>query len=76
MNTPAVIELPLSSVENMKMELAWRHEDLIRQVRKIRTDLNRILAALNPEKPQRPLTTSTPFAPSENTAKKHGYPNL
>ena len=55
MNTPAVIELPLSSVENMKMELAWRHEDLIRQVQKIRTDLNHILAALNPEKP--PKTT-------------------
>ena len=50
MNIPAVIELPLSSVENMKMELAWRHEDLIRQVQKIRTDLNYILATLNPEK--------------------------
>ena len=52
MNIPAVIELPLSSVENMKMELAWRHEDLIRQVQKIRTDLNYILAALNPKKPK------------------------
>ena len=39
----------------MKMELAWRHEDLIRQVEKIRTDLGYIIAALNPEKP--PKTT-------------------
>jgi len=61
MNTPAVIELPLSSVENMKMELAWRHEDLIRQVRKIRTDLNRILVALNPEKPPKPTDHFDPL---------------
>ena len=66
MNIPAVIELPLSSIENMKMELAWRHEDLIRQVQKIRTDLNYILATLNPEKPK---TTDDliPFAPLEST---------
>ena len=55
MNSPAVIELPLLLYENMKMELAWRHEDLIKQIQKIRTDLGFIKAALNPEKP--PKTT-------------------
>jgi len=33
------------------MELAWRHEDLIRQIQKIRTDLSYIRAALNPDQP-------------------------
>jgi len=51
MNTPAIIELPLSTYENMRMELAWRHEDLIRQIQKIRTDLSYIRAALNPDQP-------------------------
>jgi hypothetical protein len=33
---PAVITLPLSSYENMQMELDWRNTDLLDQNRKIR----------------------------------------
>ena len=32
MNTPSVITLPLSGVENMEMELAWRFSDLLDQI--------------------------------------------
>ena len=56
MNAPAVIALPLSSYENMKMELAWRHENLIKQIRKIRTNLKDIRIALKPN--QSPKTTN------------------
>ena len=37
------------------MEMAWRHEDLIKQIRKIRTDLKDIRIALKPNQP--PKTT-------------------
>jgi hypothetical protein len=61
MNAPAVIKLPLSTYENMIMELAWRHEDLINQVQKIRTDLSFIKAALNPEEPPQPTSDFDPL---------------
>ena len=31
MNTPTVITLPLSTFENMRMELAWRLDDCVDQ---------------------------------------------
>ena len=34
MNTPAVITLPLSTFENMKMELAWRSDDCVEQAKR------------------------------------------
>ena len=33
MTTPAVIELPLSTFENMKMEQTWRLDDCLNQAR-------------------------------------------
>ena len=36
MNEPAVISLPLSSMENMRMELEWRFIDLFDQYWAIR----------------------------------------
>jgi hypothetical protein len=36
MNVPAVITLPLSSMENMRMELDWRFVDLFDQLWSIR----------------------------------------
>ena len=33
MNTPAVITLPLSTFENMKMELMWRLDDCLDQAK-------------------------------------------
>ena len=33
MNTPAVIALPLSTFENMKMEQTWRLDDCLNQAR-------------------------------------------
>ena len=33
MNTPTVITLPLSTFENMKMELAWRSDDCVEQAK-------------------------------------------
>jgi hypothetical protein len=35
---PAVITLPLSTLENMKMELAWRFEELGELINEIRTE--------------------------------------
>ena len=34
MNTPAVITLPLSTFENMKMEQTWRLDDCLDQARR------------------------------------------
>ena len=34
MNTPAVITLPLSTFENMKMELTWRLDDCLDQAKR------------------------------------------
>ena len=34
MNTPAVITLPLSTFENMKMEQTWRIDDCLNQARR------------------------------------------
>jgi hypothetical protein len=42
MNVPAVIKMPLSSVENMKMELAWLFADLFDQYWAIREELERL----------------------------------
>ena len=39
---PAVIKLPLSSYENMRMELAWRGDDLKIQFKEIYDALERI----------------------------------
>ena len=39
---PAVIELPLSSYENMRMELAWRSDHLKIQFKEIYEVLERI----------------------------------
>lgn len=36
MNPPAVISMPLSSIENMRMELEWRFMDLLEQYWEIR----------------------------------------
>ena len=34
MNTPTVITLPLSTFENMRMELAWRLDDCVDQAKR------------------------------------------
>jgi hypothetical protein len=39
MNEPAVISIPLSSVDNMMMEEAWRFTELFDQYWSIREDL-------------------------------------
>jgi hypothetical protein len=39
MSEPAVISIPLSSVDNMKMEEAWRFTELFDQYWSIREDL-------------------------------------
>ena len=41
MNTPAVIELPLSTFENMMMELTWRLDDCLEQARQTQKFLER-----------------------------------
>jgi hypothetical protein len=42
MNVPAVISLPLSSMENMRMELDWRFVDLFDQLWSIREILEEV----------------------------------
>ena len=41
---PAVIELPLSSLENLTMELAWRYDELEEMVREMQQEIDRIKA--------------------------------
>ena len=41
---PAVIELPLSSLENLMMELAWRYDELEEIVREMQQEIDRIKA--------------------------------
>ena len=41
MNTPAVIELPLSMFKNMMMELTWRLDDCLEQARQTQKFLER-----------------------------------
>jgi hypothetical protein len=44
---PAVYKLPLSSLENMTLELEWRFEDLMNQLEEIRDELKQIKAAVD-----------------------------
>ena len=36
MNPPEVIELPLSTLENMQMELSWRFDEMDKLVKEVR----------------------------------------
>ena len=50
MNTPAVIELPLSTFENMMMELTWRLDDCLEQARQTQIFLERYKNHLTTER--------------------------
>ena len=78
MNTePSIIELPLSTYENMTMEMNWRFQDLVYQIWDILDDLRdfkreyldrfqQYSASL--DNPHRPLTP-TPFDPLRTIGK-------
>jgi hypothetical protein len=63
MTPPPFIQLPLSTFENMKMELSWRFCDLLDQILEICDDLDGIKETLNSDRIPRlpyefdPLTT-------------------
>ena len=46
MDAPSIIALPLSAVENMSMELAWRFTDLFEQIEKIQKHLEELKGRL------------------------------
>ena len=49
---PAVLRLELSSYETMNMELAWRFQDVMQQVRSIQADLKGLRRTLKNGKEQ------------------------
>jgi len=60
MEPPAVISLPLSTFENMTMEMNWRFQDLVTGIWEIQDDLKDYLKTLNVNnspKPFDPLQT-------------------
>jgi hypothetical protein len=69
MNTsiePAVIKLPLSSYENMQMELAWRNTQLLDQYWEIRDILERLKNKLQNDDFS---VTTPPFDPLKTIGK-------
>ena len=68
MTEPAFFPIPLSCVENMKMELAWRFTDLFDQYWSIRESLEDIrLKALLDDFSEPSTSFSTPFEPYDYT---------
>ena len=55
MNPPEVIELPLSTLENMQMELNWRFDEMDKLVKELRAfikETNKRLRTQTQETPQ------------------------
>ena len=61
MDAPAVISLPISTLENMTMELAWRFEDLENQMEAIIDELKAIKAEFTNDVRQKPVPTFDPL---------------
>ena len=61
MDAPAVISLPISTLENMTMELAWRFEDLEDQIWAILDELKTIKAEITDNVQQKPIPTFDPL---------------
>lgn len=60
MEPPTVISLPLSTFENMTMEMNWRFQDLVQGIWEIQDDLKDYLKTLKGDdsaKPFDPLRT-------------------
>jgi hypothetical protein len=60
MKPPAIIKLPLSTVENMTCELAWMFDDVMEQVKTIQKDLEDL------------ERTFKDYPTPRSTANKHG----
>jgi hypothetical protein len=67
MSTPAVITLPLSTFENMKMEFDWRITDLLDQYWEIREILEDLKYRLQHDDFSE--TTTLPFDPLRTIGK-------
>ena len=61
MDAPAVISLPISTLENMTMELAWRFEDLEDQIWAIFDELKAIKAEFTNDVRQKPISAFDPL---------------
>jgi hypothetical protein len=61
MNPPAVIKLPLSTFENMTMELAWRIDEIHEHFRDFHTEMYRLKALFTNFDFSTPLDAFDPF---------------
>ena len=61
MDAPAVISLPISTLENMTVELAWRFEDLENQIWAIFDELKAIKAEFTNDVRQKPIPAFDPL---------------